>query len=219
MSTLRKEKRILEESNQLLGQELGRNPHGVSRYLWRFSESWVRSKRAFHATWNEELIPEFDYAANPDTGIIEAKPKYIKEKVCLELTNQYVMSLWLPTEGFHEWRMHYGDALEWPKHGDWWPVSHPMGVVSLDIGVVPTTDITWEFIHQVRKDKAELAEYEARKEAAEVSRDKAETDRLVSTIMDVMPVYFGVPGSRSFGNWPIAETKQDARITDNIWLP
>lgn len=215
-----KTKKIVSASNLLLAQELGRNPHGQGHYMWRFSEDWTRSKRAYAVGEDETLIPEFTYVANESTGLIEATPRYLTEKVCIGVTNQWVMSIWLKNEDFYEWRMKYGDTLEWPKHGDYWPVSHPSGVVGLDTGTLPTTDITWEFIRQVRKDKAEAKSFEEKFHALQAQKEKAEHQRLMDGIVPLLPVYDGIPGSRSFGIWPIATTKQDPRIEGNkIWTP
>lgn len=86
--------------------------------------------------------------------------------------------------------------------------------------MVPTLDITWEFIRQVRKDKAEAKDFEAKFEALQKSKEKAEHERLMNEIVPVLPVYDGIPGSRSYGIWPIATTKQDPRIKGtDIWIP
>lgn len=217
MSSLRRAKKIVADSNLLLAQELGRNPHGLGVYEWRYSEDWVRTKRSF-SVQDGQLVPEFDYVANPETGILEAKPKYVLEKVCVTLQNQWLMSIWLPSEDFSEWRAKYGDALEWPKHGDYWPVSHPTGVVCLEQGLTPTRDITWEFIYQAKKDRGLTdAEFEENYDKKTKSKDDAMSDRMMGTIMDVLPVYEGIPGSRSFPNWLVGTTKPDTRITDPIF--
>lgn len=219
MSVLRKHKKLVNDCNQLLGQELGRNPHGGSRYEWRFSEDWVRPKRAYSVVADEKLVPEYEYVMNPNTGIIEPKPKYLTEKVCVDLVNQWIMSVWLPSEDFVEWRLKYGDSLEWPKQGDYWPVSHPTGVVCLDPEHNPTIDITREFIRIVRKDKAEIAGFEDKFTALQESKDKAELERLRTGILEVLPVYDGIPGSRQYPIWPGALTKPDPRIKGNLWMP
>lgn len=216
MSRQRRDKQQVEACNKLLGQELGRNPHGLPVYSWKYSEDWTRTKRVMYLSdLADELIPEFDYKGDTETGILRAVPKYTEEKVCLDLVNQWIMSVWIKPESFDEWRANYGDALEWPKHGDFWPVSHPTGVVCLEPCVVPTVDITWEFIHAVRHSrKLSEADFEAQYDAAQKSRDDAMKDRMMGTLMNVLPVYFGIPGSRSFPNWMVGATKLDGRIAN-----
>lgn len=214
MSRLRKDKKIVEQCNLLLAQELGRNPHGQPVYVWRYSEDWTRTKRVM-SLLNGDLVPEFDYKADTESGILRAVPKYVEEKVCLHLTNQWIMSIWLPSEDFDQWRAKYGDALEWPKHGDHWPVSHPKGVVCLEPGVVPTTDITWEFIYQAKRDRGmTLADYEKAYDERQHSKEQDMDERLMGTLTDNLPTYFGIPGSRSFPNWLVGTTKVDERISD-----
>jgi len=164
---------------------------------------------------DDELVPEFEYKANSETGILEAVPKYVQEKVCITLQNQWLMAIWLPSEDFEEWRAKYGDALEWPKHGDYWPVSHPTGIVCLEPNLVPTPDITWEFIYQAKKDRGLTeAEFEADYDRKTKAKEDTMEDRMMGTIMDVLPSYEGIPGSRSFPNWLIGTTRVDPRISD-----
>lgn len=221
MSTRREAKKIVKASNLLLAQELGRNPFGGGKYEWRYSEDWVRPKRAYAVGADEKLIPEYDYVANSESGILEAKPKYITERVCLDLQNQWVMSVWMASEDFEEWRLKYGDSLEWPKHGDYWPVSHPQGSVCLDSGMVPTEDITWEFIRIVRKDREDLKTYEERKHKEYLLREKRLDEQRFGMIRELLPAFEGIPGSRSYPIYPGALTKIDPRISkgNTIWTP
>lgn len=214
MSSLRRVKKLVAECNLLLAREMGRNPHGLGIYEWKYSEDWIRTKRSY-SIQDDQLIPEFEYKANRDDGIIEAHPKYVREKVCVTLQNQWLMSIWLPSEDFAEWRAKYGDSLEWPKQGEYWPVSHPTGVVCLDPNMAPTSDITWEFIYQAKKDRGlSDADFESDYDKKTKAKDDAMSDRLMGTIMNVLPVYEGIPGSRSYPTWPIAGTHVDSRIAD-----
>jgi len=221
MSALRKDVKQIRSLNETLGIELGRNPFGRSMYEWKYSESWIRPKRVF-AMIDDKLVPEYDYFANPETGILEPRPAFSTEKVCLTLENQYVMSIWVASEDFATWRERYGDDLEWPKQGDYWPVSHPTGTVCLEPNMVPNYDITMEFVHQVKRDKqTTVAEFEAAFDERRRRKEKAVDEKLVTSIMDLLPLRDAIPGSRSFPIWPVGETTPDSRIKEpsKLWTP
>lgn len=81
--------------------------------------------------------------------------------------------------------------------------------------MVPTRDITWEFIYQAKRDRGLTeSEFEADYDKKTKAKERTAEDRMMGTIMDVLPSYEGIPGSRSFPNWQIATTRVDPRISD-----
>lgn len=223
MSDLRKANKEVRKLNEILAQELGRTPAGDPRFMWKYSENWIRTMRVYSEVLGD-LKPEYEYKANEASGLIVAEPVYRPSKVCQALHNQWVMTIWIPSEDFHSWRMAFGDLLEWPKGGEYWPVTHPGGEVCLGPNEVPTFDITMEFVHQSKKDRGLLeSELEANYDKRNKSIEKGMEDRLMGTIMDVMPSFDGIPGSRSYPIWPISGTKEDSRMTketkEQLWKP
>ena len=74
----------LTRENKLLLNELG-SEHGHQRYKWCWSEDLMMPMR----------VPgEFDYRANPLTGVIEAKYRYEMRKTNPFLVNQWVLGRW-----------------------------------------------------------------------------------------------------------------------------
>jgi len=222
MSSIRKANREVRKLNEILAQELGRTPGGDPRFMWKYSEDWIRTMRVYSEVLGD-LKPEYDYKAL-ESGIIAAHPVYRPSKVCQNLHNQWVMAIWIPSESFASWRQTFGDLLEWPKGGEYWPVTHPGGEVCLGPNEVPTFDITMEFIYQSKKDRGLLeSELEANYDKRNQQIERRMEDRLMGTIMNEMPSFDGIPGSRSYPIWPISGTKEDPRMSketkEKLWQP
>lgn len=193
----------VQELNELLVQELGRNSQGSGMYAWHHSDTWIRPMRVVDVV-DGEVKPRYEPKLDPESGLYKAEPVYIRRHVCMELKNQYVMAVWMVSGSFQMWRQMYGDNLEWPKGGEYFPVSHPRGLVCLPAGVVPDVFATWDFIHVVRKDREQAAEHEARLLAKQISQKKDEANRISAELGNLLGAYPGDPskrGERGYAVW------------------
>jgi len=81
-----------------------------------------------------------------------------------------------------------------------------------------------EFVYQSKKDRGLLeSELEANYDARNKRIEKGMEDRMMGTIMNELPIFEGIPGSRSYPIWPISGTKEDSRMTketkEQLWNP
>lgn len=193
------------------------SPTQLPLYVWQYSEDWVRAKRVIEYV-DEKPKPLYHEIQNPETGLFAAVPVYVKQKVCLELNHQWVMSRWMNSGSFDEWRKLYEDNLEWPKAGEYMPVtafraSTPNNLICLNPAEEPTEEITWEFIRVVRRDRAEVDKINEDLVRQSVSRKKSEYDKIAGEFRNLLPTFLNIPGSRSFPIWPGIGHKVDDRTS------
>jgi len=195
----------VEGQNKLLAEELGRSWTGAGRYKWVWSEDgeFFRSKLVVYKDPGGKLDPAYKVIeADPANGRILAKvvPEYTREKLLPKISNCYVMCRWMDNGGFEEFKARFGDRLEWPGEGSYFPVEHSQGVVQLFPNQEPNKDDTWEFIRILRKDtqlgmEGILAQIEQGEKAAE----KAALLKNMGRIDNVLPAYDHIPGKRGSG--------------------
>ncbi len=189
--------------NLLLAEELGRTISGESRYRWIWSEDreFYRSKRLFSISDDNRIQPEWDEKpSGPDGSLVVPVAKYVREKLVPQISRCFVMCRWIPNATFSEHQAKYGDMIEWPGEGSYWPMEHPRGIVQLCPEVCPGDEDTWDFIRLVRKDtqlgmEAILAK--AEKADAEESRRAFEAN--AARIDPLLPAFDAIPGKRGSG--------------------
>lgn len=206
--------------NKMLKDELGVSPTGLALFKWVHSDSWIRAKRKLNLRDDDTLEPVYEYVENPETKLFHAIPVYEQCKVVQEANDQWMMGAWLDNGSFDGFRKQYGDNLEWNKQGEYWPVTvdKPTGgivYVSMAPGKVPTTDDTWKFIHTRRKDLKEVRAFEDRMIKLRQDLERSEHDKLTGMILDKLPSFFGIPGSRAFSHEIGIGQKLDPRGVDN----
>ncbi len=153
----------VEKLNDLLRQELGYPP-----YSWQWSEDLIVRMR--------DREYGYDYYANPETRLIELKPKWIDRTVCAPMVvNQWVLCRLITTDK-RAWLAQFADDMEWPENGRWSPCNGPGGYVALPPQAVPDKERTWQVIRMVRETQAEsLAQLRARLESGQRQKE-ADTD-------------------------------------------
>lgn len=215
MSLLRKQKKEVRKLNELLGAELGMTSSGEPRFAWFWSEDLIRPKRVYART-AEGVSPSYrTFAPDPEhPTILTTEPLYVTEKLCLNIVNSYILCVWIASPSFEEWRMLWGDTLEWPKGGEYFPVSGPRGEAKLDPEEMPTLDQTLQLIAWRKRDAshaaADLLEYYT---GAEKRRTRDDKNRLRAELDNLLPAYDNVPGSNSYPFWFVGKTKADPRIS------
>lgn len=179
----------LNRLNNMLGRELGRNVRGESRYQW----AWAPDLR-----W-QMFTDRYDYKADPESGLIIPQPVYEERLLCPDLGQQWVMVLWQEPTSESEWRMMFGNRLEWPRSGTYIPCTARSGYVCLDSGIDPDERITQVFIDQVRIELNKR--YVDRIQESERAQEKKEreTDRILQDrIDDLVGPFMSVPGKRGY---------------------
>lgn len=217
---MRIKERDLERMNRLLGQELGWNPaHGMDgpKYRWVYSEDFVHHMVLAGKRDYGEMVVRDEAGLDSGKRLITLKRVTALRKMCKFADNQWLISVWkwAPEE---LWRKHFGTDLEWPQRGMYFPVDG----TTLNPGVVPTTDITFSFIHHMRHQlNTKRADMDAQAEKAIALEEKAQGD-LITDKLDDLTSAFGnpKPGSRMGGiSTPSTEYKKNydaAMHLDNI---
>jgi hypothetical protein len=176
-------RRQLGKINDRLGQELGRNAIGEPRYSWRWSEDLKHQMR----------VPEkWDYVADPETGVISARPVYVSRRMAPHLKDQWVLCARVQPISEEEWHAKFGDLLPWAKAGYYFPLN-----VELPAGEDPDVDATAcaidLFRKQMRKTEKELTE---EGEAREDKRVKDSENELDDRIKSACTAFGNLPGNR-----------------------
>jgi hypothetical protein len=226
MATQLNTDRRISYLNNLFGQELGRTLHGDPMYSWFWSNSLRRPKRVYSNTdegyqlsyIRTERVVRTGIPFIGDKVISVMEPHYVVEPLLPSLLNRYVLCVWIAAQSFDEWRKQFDDTMEWPKGGEYFPVSTPHTTAYLNPGKLPTKDDTWQVIKWVREDKDKaMTLLQAVDTYADNDRKriKAEQERAMHTLDNLLPAYDNIPGRRSGPLEFLAETKPDSRISNS----
>lgn len=174
---------LLANLNDLLGAELGRNPHGESLYRWDLSDDLDHWRRK-PATYAMVQIP--------GSPLILAEPEYEKVPLCPWLISQYVLTLWTAPTPESQWRATFGDKLLWPRRGYYMPTN-----IALEREGCPTVDLTNEVIGTIRQQrKKTFADHVADTERALDYEEKSNKILRNDAIADMMTAFGNIPGKR-----------------------
>lgn len=175
------EYRTAEKWSSLLRTELGYPP-----YSWQWSEDLVvRMRDKEHG---------YDHYANPETGLIELRPKWISRTICDPLVvNQWVLCKLITTDK-RQWLAQFRDEMEWPENGRWTPCNGPGGYVALPPLTIPDREQTWKVIRAVRETRAEtLADFKAGMEQRRIAREAANEEARREYFEDLVPRLLEAP--------------------------
>ena len=202
--------RQLDRLNELLGQELGRNPFGAPLYEWRWSESlFHRMLKIDRATGK----PVFDYRCvcglnvlihQPHCRLTVAVPCYIPRKMAPQLKDQWVAVVWSAPGTREEWLREFGTRLEYPPQGYRVPTN-----ACLEPNVDPDAAVTWELIHKIREQrKKTFRQWIEESEDALALKERRDDSRLDAMISDACTAFGNAkPGARMGGiSLPSKET-------------
>jgi len=176
--------------NNELGRVLGRTEDGHPLYAWIHSED----TRLLHPMWTGQ----FDYKADPQSGILRAEPIYTLRKMCLAAENQWVLCHYIASPSEEEWREQFGCSLEWPRKGQYYPTS-----VSLDPGAWPEQAINQAAIESINENRSKTPREVADDAAAALDKgEREEKERLYETIREACTTYDHVPGRHDQVSYP-----------------
>lgn len=219
----------IDRLNQLLGQELGFTVNNDPKYAWFWSEDLMRPKRIYAKTDGEyqlsyvrterrvlchDGLPGLVGRTYQKTISI-MEPYYEVQKLLPNVQHSFVLCIWIEGQTFQEWRKQFDDTMEWPKGGEYFPVSAPGHTAYLVQGQIPTRDQTWQVIRWVREDKDKALTYLQALDTYldnDKKRIKFEQNRAMHTLDDLLPAWDNIPGRRSGPIEFWAETKPDPRI-------
>src|SRR5579859_7076452 len=186
----------LNELNDLLGQELGRNKFMEPKFKWVFSESYLHDmvlagKRDFG-----EMVVKDDAGNDSGKRLVTLKRVTQRRKMCLFLDNQWLLSCWKWSPE-PIWRSHFGSDLEWPSRGLYFPVDG----TALKPGLEPDRGITWAFINTMSKQlQRKMADMNEEAIRALDREEKAAGDLVYDKIDDLTNAFGSAkPGSRNGG--------------------
>lgn len=213
MSILQKQFAQVQRMNEMFGRELGRTADGQPCRAWLWSEDLMRPMRVIAKTDEGLCYCYKQYAANPEfPNILTTEPLFEVVKLCPNLHDRYVLCVWMESPSYEEWHRLWGDTLEWPKGGEYFPVGGRGGEACLQENEIPTVHHTWQVIHWIREDRQwSQAVLLARYEDAAKRREIANREKIQGELSNLLPAYDD--GSPSGPNWFVGTTKVDPRVT------
>jgi hypothetical protein len=212
LSLARKVNREIRILNDLFGAELGRTAAGDPCRVWTWSDTFIRPKRVYVRT-EEGICPSYrQFAPDPEhPEILTTEPLFVTEKVCPGISNAFILCAWMASPSFAEWRKMWGDTLEWPKGGEYFPVEY--GTLGPCYRELPTLDDTLQVIAWIKQDRERSAQaILGAYEKAEQMRQKADVERIRADLDNKLPAYDNIPGMRDFPLEFMATWKPDQRI-------
>jgi hypothetical protein len=188
--------------NRLLGSELGTNPFGEPLYSWQFADSLTHQMQKLDPATGR---PAYNYrcpcglnmqvhAASCTLTVVE--PVYVVRKLCPELHNQYVATIWCDPGKPEQWLKEFGSRMKYPERGYLCPTN-----ACLEPGIEPDPAATWDLIHKVKEQrKKSIAEWVRESEDALALKERRDESLLDDMISDACTAFgHAKPGTRSGG--------------------
>ena len=151
---------------------------GRAAYRWEFSENLFFPFR--------KEPPEYDYVADPATGIIAAHPVFELKPMCPFLHRQYVLCRFMAPPDETTWKRTFGTKVAYPDRGYYAPTNVELdpGVSPWDCGPDTSETITDIVIKMATRDRARsVREWNAQAEEIE-ARQEREQDAKMNAILD-----------------------------------
>lgn len=202
--------RQLARLNNLLGQELGRNPFGDPLYSWAYSEYLQHRMLKIDP---HTAQPVFDYRCvcglnvlvhQPHCRLTTAVPCYIPRKMTPQLKNQWVAVVWSAPGSPEQWVREFGIRMEYPPRGYCVPTN-----ACLEPDVDPDVAVTWDLIHKIREQrKKTMQQWITEAEDALALHERRKDAELDDMISDACTAFGNAkPGARMGGiSLPSRET-------------
>lgn len=174
--------RAVDELNSLLRQELGEPP-----YAWKWSDD---------LTTSVAVKGKYDYEADPQTGLLVAKPVY-QEVPMLPFHRERWVLCKLGFVPENVWLATMGTAMMWQKSGFWQPVGDQTGCAAVNPGITPDRDLAWRVIRAIRADRSiTLGDFKNGIEDMFAKRENYKRGERWAMLRDRMTTYGQKPGSR-----------------------
>lgn len=193
----------VDAQNDLLRSELGAKP----LYQWKHTSTLY-----FHiqkVVENESSIdPQWDYIANPETGIVELKPVYVRMPMMPLFQNHWILAKYVKADQEEAFRQRFGTRVEYPRDGIWQPINTTV----LREGITPSMRDTWAMIHAVRANRNAVEDWFRNGEAKQDKIERAASSRRKDMIRDRFTVGLEIPGTKG------AVSLFNASPTDNVTI-
>lgn len=197
--------------NSILRSELGTHP----LYAWKHSSTLKlriqRIKESSTAPGGVE--PQWEYRANPKTGLIELAPEYVDMPMLPMVPNNWLLCRFVPSDQESVFKQNFGTRIEYPLGGIWQPIKE----TALKPGIVPNEVDTWNMVRGVRANIAAVKHYFDHAEELQDKREAADAARFGDMLRDKFTANMEVPGKKgatSFfnakPNEPVILTKESA---------
>jgi hypothetical protein len=171
----------IKKCNELLGRELGRNPHGDPLYKWEHGSNLVHYR---HTGDNMQKVG----------NLYLPRPSYVPVPAYPHLNDRWMLAFWtfLPED---EWLAAFGNKMLWSKQGNYYPTN-----AICKVGKVPNYDYTQELIAKIQLQRnTPVSKYEEEWANEEERRDRAVFNTIHDVISDSLTAYGNDPGKRSGG--------------------
>ncbi len=174
---------IIERENALLRTELG------SRVVHAWKHS---SKLVFRIQEIRDGSPQWDFKANPKTGLIELAPKYVDRLMLPRTPDSWLLARYTAADQEEVFMQRFGTRVEYPAGGIWQPIE----VTALRPGLIPNRTDTWEMIKAVRENAAAVREWFENSEANQNRREAQDAARFGDMCRDKFTVGMEIPGTK-----------------------
>lgn len=177
----------IEKLNALLVSELGTAP----RYAWMHSRNLYMSVQKI-VTGENGPEPQYDYSANPDTGLIELRPVYINMPMLPAHPNSWVLCRFVPADQEAIFKQRFGVRVEYPRDGIWQPIMPTIMRPEFS----PTSTDTWKMIHAVREERRVIKQFLDGAEEEQNRRDESDFQRNKDMFRDAFTAGLDKPGTK-----------------------
>ena len=137
------EQQIAEE-NRLLRSELGTSP----LYEWKHASTlFFRVQKIIPSDGTAAgFDPQYEYKANPKTGLVELAPIYVDMPMLPMQMKSWVLARYCAADQEQAFKQRFGVRVEYPANGIWQPISQS----AVRPGIIPSRKDTWKMIYAVR---------------------------------------------------------------------
>lgn len=181
---------LVDIENALLRTELGTHP------LWAWKHSSTLRigihKIKESATAANGIEPQYEYRANPDTGLIELSPIYVYMPMLPMLPNSWVLCRYVEADQKAAFQQHFGTRIEYPVGGIWQPLKQ----TALKPGVIPNRRDTWNMIQGARANEHAVRDFFVNAEERQDKQEKADAARFADICRDRFTANMELPGKK-----------------------
>lgn len=186
----------IEIENDLLRTELGVRP----LYAWKHSKTlfFRVQKIVTSSTAANGVEPQYEYRANPATGLIELSPIYVDMPMLPILPDSWLLCRHVPADQEAVFRQKFGTRVEYPAGGVWQPIQ----ITALRPGVIPSRTDTWNMVRAVRQNAIAVREFFDGAEERQNKQEKRDAANFGQMARDKFTAFMEVPGKKGATSFP-----------------
>lgn len=192
----------IELENIHLRAELGTNP----LYAWKHTRDLFMIVQKVI-----EGQPQYDYKANPETGLIELHPIMMKMPMLRRLTDNWVLARWVAANQEACVKQLCGVKVFMPPDGIW----QPFEITALRSGIKPRRSDTDYCIQGVRGQRAAIQDLFDNAEERQDKAALADSKRFADACRDQFTAGFQVPGTKGAVSFPTPQPVERTNANSN----